>query len=92
VPCDDEVAMRDADALERQEDERLRRSAEVAAEYARRIADAGTAEELRQVGQQLTPEVKNRLVLNDLDRVRHLYGKRLAGFKAPAAAQANGTT
>jgi hypothetical protein len=92
VPCDDEVAMRDADALERQEEERLRRSAEVATEYATRIAAASTAEELRRVGQQLTPDVKSRLILNDLDRVRHLYGKRLASLKEACGAAANGAS
>jgi hypothetical protein len=91
VPCDDEVAMRDADALERQEEERLRRSAEVAGEYATRIAAASNAEELRRVGQQLTPDVKSRLVLNDLERVRHLYGKRLASLKEACGSAANGT-
>jgi hypothetical protein len=91
VPSDDEVAMKDAEALERQEEERQRRSAEVAADYAGRIAAARTAEELRQVGQQLKPEVKSQLVLADLDRIRQLYGKRQAGLKSTQT-QTNGTS
>ena len=89
---DDEVAMRDAETLERQEEERQRRSAEVAAEYAARIAGSKSCEELRQVGQQLTPEVKSQLVPTDLERIRELYGKRQAGLKAPHRVPANATS
>jgi hypothetical protein len=85
VPNDDEVAMQDAEALERQQEERERRSAELAAEYAARFAGAKTGEELRRVGQQLTAEVKARLVAQDLERVRHIYGNRLAGLKGTPA-------
>jgi hypothetical protein len=89
VPSDDEVALRDGEALERQEEERLQRSAEVATDYAARIAEAGTSDELRQVGRQLTPDVKARLTARDLERVRNLYGKRLDGLRATPAS--NGT-
>jgi hypothetical protein len=91
VPSDDEVALRDAEALERREEERVRRSVELAAEYAARIAAAETAGELRQVGERLTPEVKGQLVLKDLERVRALYARRLAGLKGqPAGVGDNG--
>jgi hypothetical protein len=88
VPSDDEVARRDADALVRLEEEQAERSAEVATEYAARIAEADTLEGLRRVGSHLTTEVKARLLARDLDRIRRLYGQRLAGLKAPVA---NGT-
>jgi hypothetical protein len=81
VPTDDAVALQDAEVLERREQERLRRSADVATEYADRIATVESAGELRQVGERLTPEVKGQLVLKDLERVRALYAKRLAAFK-----------
>ncbi len=91
VPSDDEVALQDAEALERREQERLRRSAEMATEYADRIAAAESAAELRQVGERLTPEVKGQLVLKDLERVRALYAKRLAAFRGqPAGVGDNG--
>ncbi len=91
VPSDDEVALRDAEALERREEDRVRRSADLANEYAVRITAAETAGELRQVGERLTPEVKTQLVLKDLERVRVLYAKRLAAFKAqPAGVGDNG--
>jgi hypothetical protein len=92
VPTDDEVALQDAEGLERREQERVRRSGEVANEYAARIAAAETASDLREVGGKLTPEVKGQLVLQDLERVRALYAKRLAGIKShPAEAAANGS-
>jgi hypothetical protein len=81
VPSEDEVAQRDADALEAREEERRQQSAELASSYAQRIAEAGTADELKRVGQELTVAVKARLDARDLERVRHLYGRRLAGLK-----------
>jgi hypothetical protein len=91
VPSDDDVALRDSEALERREEERRQQSAELATDYAARIAEADTTEQLRNVGRQLTAEVKARLTANDLERVRRLYGTRLAGLKsAPAEAAANG--
>jgi hypothetical protein len=92
VPSDDEVALQDAEGLERREQERVRRSGEVATEYAGRIAAAENAADLREVGAKLTPEVKGQLVLPDLERVRALYAKRLAAFKTqPAEVGANGS-
>jgi AAA domain len=84
VPSDDDVAQRDANALEAREEERRQQSAELATEYAERIAEAGTVEELRRVGERLTAAVKARLEGRDLERVRHLYGRRLAGLKEAA--------
>jgi hypothetical protein len=91
VPPDEDVALRDSEALERREERRREQSEELAADYAGRIAEAGTAEELRNVGRQLTAEVKARLTANDLERVRRLYVTRLAGLKA-VPAEANGAT
>ena len=85
VPSDEEIAQRDAEALELREEQRLRRSAEVAAEYGARIAAAGSADDLRDVAAHLTPQIKSQLDLKDLERVRLLYGKRLAGLKAQPA-------
>src|SRR3984885_3922139 len=53
VPTDDEVALRDSEALERREERRRGQSAERATGYAARIAEAGSMEELRRVGGQL---------------------------------------
>jgi hypothetical protein len=88
VPSDEEVGQKDADALARREEEHMHRSAELAGSYAARIAEAGTPEELRQLGSELTPEVKARLIAKDLERVRRLYGTRLASLKP---AEVNGT-
>jgi AAA domain len=92
VPSDDEVAMKDVDALERQEEDRRQRSAEMAADYAARIAEANTADELRHVGQKLTLEVKSQLTPADLERVRQIYGKRQTALKATPRAPANATS
>jgi hypothetical protein len=89
VPSDDEVALRDGEALERREEQRREQSAELATDYAARIAEADTTEHLRNVGRQLTAEVKARLTASDLERVRRLYGTRLAGLKAVPAEAAN---
>jgi hypothetical protein len=77
--------------LERKEEQRLQQSADLATDYAARIAEAGTPEELRHVAGQLTAEVKARLTANDLERVRRLYGARLGKLKTePVEASANG--
>jgi hypothetical protein len=81
LPSDEEVALRDAEALERREEERQQRSADLASDYASQIAEATTAEDLRHVGQRLTPEVKAQLVTRDLERVRHVYAARMAVLK-----------
>jgi hypothetical protein len=92
VPTDDEVALRDSEALERREEQRREQSAEMATDYAARIAEAGSMEELRHVAGQLTPEVKAKLTVEDLERVRRQYGTRLAKLKtATVAAVANGS-
>ena len=78
--------------LERREEQRREHSAEMATDYAARIAEAGSIEELRHVAEKLTAEVKARLTSDDLDRVRRLYGTRLGKLKtATVAAVANGS-
>ena len=47
VPTDDEVALRDSEALERREEQRREQSAEMATDYAARIAEADTTDQLR---------------------------------------------
>jgi hypothetical protein len=92
VPSDDEIAMRDSEALERQEEDRRQRSADLASDYAARIAEASTPEELRHVALQLTVDVKAQLVPADLERIRQLYGKRQARLKAPPQIPADATS
>src|ERR1700722_20382861 len=48
--------------------QRCEQSAEVATNYAARISEAGSIEELRHVAGQLRPDVKARLTANDLER------------------------
>jgi hypothetical protein len=86
VPTEDEVGLKDAEALARREDERLSRSGEVASIFAARIAGAATAAELKKVGADLTPAVKVTMVERDLAKVRSLYGERLQRLKPTDAA------
>jgi hypothetical protein len=91
VPSDEEVGCRDAEALERQEEERARQSAAIAADYTARIAGADSASALREIGQELTPLVNAQLAVKDVERVRALYAKRMAALKpAMSEATANG--
>jgi hypothetical protein len=81
-PTDDEVGQLDAEALVRQDTERVERSAELAAEYTARFAQADAVGALERVGRALTPQVKGRLVTGDLTRVRKAYAVRLGQLKA----------
>jgi AAA domain len=82
LPTDDEVSQQDADALTRQEQQRVERSAEQAAEYTTRFGQADAVEALERLGKELTAEVKSRLTAKDLARVRRAYATRLGQLKA----------
>ena len=85
--------MRDADALERAGGgETARARPKWRANTPRGSTRRVQAEELRRVGQQLTPDVKSRFILHDLDRVRNLYAKRLTSLKEACGAAANGAS
>jgi hypothetical protein len=81
-PTDDEVGLRDAEALARQEREREQRSAELAGQYATRLREARTVAELQGIGGELTTAAKQRFAGKDLARVRRAYADRLADLKA----------
>ena len=78
MPTDDEVGLQDAEALARDEADRTRRSAELAAEYAERFAAAESLAELQRIGHALTAQVKALFTAKDLQRVRKTYGMRQA--------------
>jgi hypothetical protein len=82
LPADDEVGQQDAEALARQEIERVERSAESAAQYTARFGQADTVIALERVGKELTPAVKAQLEGKDLARVRRAYATRLGQLKA----------
>jgi hypothetical protein len=54
---------------------------ELAEEYTTRFAAAETVARLEQVGRALTAAVKQRLMPEDLERVRRAYAQRLAQLK-----------
>jgi hypothetical protein len=82
--------LQDAEALARQEQERVQRSGELAAEYVARLTLAETVAALQQVGNELTAAVKRRLVHKDLERVRRAYADRLAKLRRPRIESAAG--
>src|SRR5262245_47960869 len=82
APSEDEVGMQDAEALAKEEAERVRRSAELAEEYIGRFGDADGPEALQRLGRELTPAVKARLVPGDLTRVRRAFTVRLAQLQS----------
>jgi hypothetical protein len=84
-PTEEEVGIQDAEALARREKEERQRSAELAGRFTARLEQAGTVDDLRRIGGELTAPVKARMAQPDLDRVRKTYGTRLAALKAPAA-------
>jgi hypothetical protein len=87
VPSDEEVGVQDAEALARQEAERIQRSGELAGAYTARFADTDTLAGLELVGRELTAPVKQRFVPKDLERVRRAYAQRLAQLKRPPDGQ-----
>lgn len=89
APSEDEVGLQDADALDREEAERGRRSVELAAAYTTRFQAADTAGQLQAIGRELTPGIKTHFTTKDLERVRKAFAARLAQLQAPAA-EANG--
>jgi hypothetical protein len=86
TPSDEEVGLKDADALDREEVERTHSSAELAAGYTLRFQTAESAGQLQQIGRELTPNVKTRFTPTDLDRVRRAFAARLGQLQAPPAA------
>lgn len=85
IPTDEEVARRDEDALDRQEQERLQRSGEIATDYAERFREAGTLADLQRAGRELT-NVKAGLTDADLAQVRRVYSTRQTQLQREAAA------
>jgi hypothetical protein len=85
MPSDEEVGIQDADALARQEAEHAQHSTELAAQYTEHFRLADTVAQLEQMGRELTPAIKQRLVARDLERVRRAYAARLLQLKPQAA-------
>ena len=85
LPTDDEVGIQDAEALARQEREQAQHSVVLAGKFTARLGEAATVADLQRIGAELTTAVKAQLAAPDLNRVRKVYGERLAALKAPAA-------
>jgi len=84
APTEDEVGRQDAEALARQETEKVARSAELAAQYAACFGLADGVADLEWMARELTPAVKSELEGRDLAHVRKAYAVRLGQLKAEA--------
>jgi hypothetical protein len=73
APSEDEVGLQAADALDREEMERGRRSVELAAAYTLRFQAADSAAQLQAIGRELTPGIKTQFTTKDLERVRNAF-------------------
>jgi AAA domain-containing protein len=91
VPSDDEVGQQDAEALARQETERVERSAELAAQFTAGFGLATGVADLERMAKELTPKVKGELQAKDLAFVRKAYATRLGQLKAENAATHGGS-
>ena len=85
VPIDDEVGVRDAEALARQGKEQVQRSAAISEGFTTRLKQDGTVADLQRLGGEFTTAVKARLTAPDLARVRKVYCDRLGSLKPPVA-------
>jgi hypothetical protein len=79
APTEDEVGLQDAEALARQETERVGRSAELAAQYTACFGLAAGIADLERMAKELTPKLKGELEAKDL-------GPRAEGIRDAAGA------
>jgi AAA domain len=90
APTEDEVGQQDAEALARQETDRVARSTELAAQYTACFGLATGVADLERLAKELTPKVKGELQTKDLAHVRKAYATRLGQLKAEDAATHGG--
>lgn len=72
----DEAAVRDAEELARQEKERASASASLLKEFSARIALAKDASSLKNIGKEITPQLKARMLPADVTQLRDCYTMR----------------
>lgn len=73
IASTEETANLDADALAAEETERVARSANLLREWSARVSLAGTAAELKAVGKQITPQLKQQMTPQDVQALRGVY-------------------
>lgn len=90
VATDSETAAADAERLAQEEAARLAHSAEHVRTFSARIELAKTPEELKAIGNEITPALKAKMVPDDVAALREKYGARERELSraAPAVEQA----
>ncbi len=90
IATDDETASLDGEALAAQERKRLAESAEILEEYQAKVSLCKTTEELKSLGKTITPQLKARMLPQDVSALRDKYQEResvLAGAARREPAQ-----
>jgi hypothetical protein len=73
IESEDDAAMKDAEALAEQEKQRERTSAELLRKYSGLIDLASGPNQLKDVGKEITPEIKRQMTAADVTKLREKY-------------------
>ena len=76
ITTDDEAAAVDSEALAEQERKRNAESSELLEEYSAKVSLCKTPEELKALGKQITPQLKARMLPQDVAALREKYQER----------------
>ena len=88
MDTDDEVGMKDAEALDAQEKQKIRHSEDLLNKLSARISLANDADELKKIGKEITPEIKRQMMPGDVTALRNNYqqAERRLNNSAPVGA------
>lgn len=86
IPTTEETAIQDADQIAKDDAARTARSAEMLRDLSARIALAKTAHDLKEIGKQITPQVKAQMLPADVASLRDTYQAREKELPAKDAA------
>lgn len=80
IPSEDDVAETDGAAFEEQERLRAAASSKLLEELSAKITLASSPDKLKEVGKEITPELKKRMVPAHVTKLRELYQQREATY------------
>lgn len=87
IETEDESSAKDAEAIAKQDKEREAQSAEHLRQFTARIALTNTAEELKALGKQITPQLKSQMLPADVSTLREKYQEREGQVKVNGGAK-----
>jgi hypothetical protein len=76
VESQGETAIHDADALAAEEQQRVSRSAQLVREWTAKVQLVSTSVELKAIGKQITPALKQQMTPQDVQTLRNAYQQR----------------